>query len=162
MRSFYARHDSKTPFIIGLAVAAVNVFLSIWLSGRLGVAGLALAFSLANIMNLILLWLWLSFEIGKIDEYKIFISTVKFSLAALAAGLAVQAVKLIIGNKIDLDRFWEIATQGLAAGLAGLLVYLLACYVLKSEELFNFWSSLKRRWPAKKVETPDQGEARGI
>ncbi len=162
VRAFYARHDSKTPFIIGLAVAAVNVFLSIWLSGRLGVAGLALAFSLANILNLILLWLWLNFEIGKMDEYKILISTVKFSLAALAAGLAVQAVKLLIGVNLDLDRFWEIATQGLTAGLAGLLVYLLVCYLLKSEELFNFWSSLKRRWPAKKIETPDQGEARGI
>ena len=162
VRVFYARHDAKTPFIIGLLSAAANIFLSLWLSGRLGVAGLALAFSLANIMNLILLWLWLNFEIGSLDEYKIFISTVKFSLAALAAGLAVQAVKLLVGVKLDLDRFWEIAVQGLAAGLVGMLVYLLVCYVLKSEELFNFWSSLKRRWPAKKIETPDQGEARGI
>ena len=138
------------------------MFLSLWLSARLGVAGLALAFSLANIINLILLWLWLNFKIGNLDEYKILISTVKFSLAALAAGLAVQAIKLLIGVNLDLDRFWEIATQGLAAGLAGLLVYLLACYLLKSEELFNFWSSIKRRWPAKKVEAGDQGEARGI
>jgi len=101
-------------------------------------------------------------EIGRMDELKIFIATIKFSLAALAAGLAVQAVKLLVGVNLDLDRFWEIATQGLAAGLVGLLVYLLVCYLLKSEELFNFWASLKRRWPAKKVETPDQGEARGI
>ncbi len=162
VRVFYARHDSKTPFLIGLASAASNIILSLWLAPRLGVAGLALAFSLANIVNFILLWLWLNFEIGKLDEYKIFISTVKFSLAGLAAGSAVQAVKLVVGVNLDLDRFWEIATQGLAAGLAGLLAYLIVCYLLKSEELFSFWASFKRRWPAKKVETPDQGEARGI
>jgi len=162
IRVFYARHDSKTPFIIGLASAAANIILSLWLAASLGVAGLALAFSLSSIINLLLLWLWLNFEIGNLDEYKIFISTVKFSLAALAAGLAVQAVKLLVGVNLDLDRFWEVLLQGSAAGLAGVLIYLLVCFILKSEELFNFWSSLKRRWPAKKIETPDQGEARGI
>ncbi|MDP2708631.1 MAG: murein biosynthesis integral membrane protein MurJ [bacterium] len=162
IRVFYARHDAKTPFIIGLAAAAVNIFLSLWLSGRLGVAGLALAFSSASILNFILLWLWLNFEIGRLDEFRILISTVKFSLAALACGLAVQSVKLLIGVNLDLDRLWEIAAQGLAAGLAGLAAYLLVCYILKSEELFNFWASFKRRLQAKKMETPDRGEARGI
>lgn len=162
IRVFYARHDSKTPFAIGLGVALANIFLSIWLSGQMGVAGLALAFSLTSIANLILLWLWLNFEIGNIDELKIFISTVKFSLAALAAGLAVQGMKLVIGTNIDMTRFWGVLTQGSIAGLSGILIYLLICLILKSEELFNFWASLKRRWPAKKIETPDQGEARGI
>jgi putative peptidoglycan lipid II flippase len=163
IRVFYARHNSKTPFIIGLIAALINIFLSIKFSESMGVAGLALAFSISNVVNLILLWVWLNFEIGKIDEFKVFISTVKFSLAALLCGLAVQGVKLLIGSRIDLDRFWEIAVQGLVAGLAGISVYLLVCYILKSEELFNFWSSLKRRLPGfKKIETTDQGEARGI
>jgi len=163
IRVFYARHDAKTPFFIGLGSALINIFLSIKFSQSMGVAGLALAFSISNIINLLLLWVWLNFEIGKIDELKILISTIKFSLAAIACGLAVQSVKLVIGTNIDLDRFWEIATQGVAAWLAGMLVYILVCYVLKSEELFNFWSSLKRRLTGvKKIETPDQGEARGI
>jgi len=162
VRVFYARLTAKTPFIIGLIAALANIFLSIWLSDRLGVAGLALAFSLASVMNLILLWLWLNLEIGWLDEIKIFVSTIKFLLAALAAGLAVQGVKLIIGANIDMTRFWGVLTQGLVAGLAGIFVYVLVCLTLKSEELFNFWSSLKRRWPGKKVGSPDQGEARGI
>jgi len=165
VRAFYARHDAKTPFFIGLVVALANIFLSIWLSGRLGVAGLALAFSLASIVNLILLWLWLNLEIGRLDEMKIFVSTVKFSLAALAAGLAVQAMKLMSEPYLDMERFWGILTQGLAAGLFGILIYLSVCWILRSEELFSFWSSLKRRWPAKKIEkmeAADQGEARGI
>lgn len=162
IRVFYARHDSRTPFIIGLLSSLANIFLSIRLSQTMGVAGLALAFSISNIINLILLWAWLNFEIGKIDELKIFISTVKFSLAALACGLAVQAMKLVIGSNIDMTRFLGVLTQGSIAGLSGILIYFLVCLILKSEELFNFWSSIKRHWPAKKIEAPDQGEARGI
>jgi len=97
------------------------------------------------------------------DELKIFIATIKFSLAALAAGLAVQGVKLLIGSLFDLDRFLEVLIQGAAAALAGAAVYVLACFILRSEELDNFWSSVKRRLiGVKKIETPDQGEARGI
>jgi putative peptidoglycan lipid II flippase len=162
IRVFYARHDSKTPFIIGLISAIINIFLSVKLSASMGVAGLALAFSISNIINLILLWTWLHLEIGRIDELKIFISTLKFSLAALVSGLTVQAVKLLIGSHIDMTRFLGVLIQGLAAGLIGILIYFLVCYILRSEELFNFWSSIKRRWPMKKIEAPDQGEARGI
>ena len=163
IRVFYARHDAKTPFIIGLAAALINIFLSIKFSASLGVAGLALAFSLANIINLILLWAWLNFEIGRIDEWKIFIATVKFSLAALAGGFTIQAVKFIIGASIDMTKFLGILIQGFSAGLAGILIYLLVCLILKSEELFSFWLSLQRRLAGvKKIETPDQGEARGI
>jgi len=129
----------------------------------LGVAGLALAFSATSVLNLILLWLMLNREIGRMDELKIFIATIKFSLAALAAGLAVQGVKLLIGSLFDLDRFLEVLIQGAAAALAGAAVYVLACFILRSEELDNFWSSVKRRLiGVKKIETPDQGEARGI
>ncbi len=163
IRVFYARRDSKTPFIIGFCAALVNIFLSIKLSHSMGVAGLALAFSISSVINLVLLWVWLNIEIGRIDELKILISTVKFSLAALACGLAVQGVKLAIGTNIDMTKFLGVLTQGIAAGLAGVLIYLLVCFILKSEELFNFWSSLRRRLAGvKKIDTPDQGEARGI
>ena len=163
VRVFYARHDAKTPFIIGLLAAGANIWLSIRLAGSLGVAGLALAFSVTSVLNLILLWLMLNWKIGRMDELKIFISTIKFSLAALAAGLAVQGVKLVIGSLFDLDRFLEVLIQGAAAALAGAAVYVLTCFILRSEELFNFWSSIKRRLiGVKKIETPDQGEARGI
>lgn len=162
VRMFYARQNSQTPFFIGLAVAALNVFLSLWLAGRLGIAGLALAFSIASIINFILLWLVLRLEVGYMDEIKILISTVKFSVAAIACGLAVQGIKLVVWPFVDMSKLWGVLTQGLTAGLAGVFVYLAFCSLLKSEEFFHFWSSLKRRLPFRKVETNDQGEARGI
>lgn len=162
-RAFYARHDSKTPFAVGLAAALANIFLSVKFSRIMGAPGLALAFSISNIMNLAALWLCLDFKIGGLDELKILISSVKFSLAALACGFAVQGAKLVVGAHVDMTKFLGIFTQGALAGTAGILIYIFICFILKSEELFDFWSSLKRRFAgARTIETQDQGEVRGI
>lgn len=162
VRLFYARHNSKTPFFVGLISAALNVFLSIIFTKEYGVAGLALAFSIANIVNFILLWVIIRIELGYMDESRILISGIKFSAAALACGIAIQGMKIAIWPFVDMTKMLGVLTQGFSAGFCGIIVYLLLCYVLKSEELNNFIISIKRRLPFRKVETGDQGEARGI
>lgn len=145
IRVFYAKHDSKTPFFIGFFSVCLNVILSLFLARRLGVAGLALAFSISSIINFVLLWLWLHFILGKLDEIKILISVVKFSVSALACGFVVQIVKVIIWPYIDMTRFWGVFIQGAAAGFSGLAVYFLICYIARSEELFSFWQFIRKR-----------------
>lgn len=162
VRIYYARHDSKRPFYIGFFSVAINVFLSIWLSSRIGVEGLALAFSIANIINFILLWVVLHDELGDMDENKILLSTVKFSIAALVCGLTVQGMKIIIEPFVDMTKTLGVFSQGLIAGLLGIIIYITVSYLLRSEELFNFWNGFKNRLPSRKVDTGDQGEARGI
>ena len=165
VRVFYARHDSKTPFLIGLFSAIVNVALSLWLAKRLGVEGLALAFSLSSILNFILLWLALRFSLGQMDEIKILVAVIKFSAASLACGITVQGVKVIIWPFVDMTKFLGVLTQGLAAGLAGIFIYAAVCSLLRSEEFISVWTPIKYKFcrlPWKKVTTDDQGEARGI
>ena len=161
-RVFYARHNSLTPFYIGLFSALVNLILSLVLVRILGVAGLALALSIASIINFIILWLFLRAEIKSLDEDRILFSTIKFSAAALAAGVAIQGVKLVIWPYIDMTRTWGVFTQGFMAGVSGILVYLAFCSFLKSEEFIDFRNSVRRRLQGKKVTTNDHGEARGI
>jgi len=162
IRAFYARHNSRTPFVIGLVAATMNVFLSLWLSKDYGVAGLSLAFSIASIINFIILWFVLRIEIGSLDEIKILISTIKFTAAAISCGAVVQGMKLLIWPYIDMTKLWGVLAQGLIAGLAGIVFYLAVCSLLQSEELYGLWQSIKKRLPGKKIETGDQGEARGI
>lgn len=161
-RMFYARHNSKTPFLIGIFSEISNLVLAIYFSRFLGVAGLALAFSISSILNFILLWFVLRLDIGDMDETRILISSLKFSLAAIAAGIAVQGAKYISANFFGTDLFISIFFQGLFAGLVGISVYIAFCSLLRSEELFGFWNAIQRRLPWRKVETGDQGEARGI
>lgn len=162
VRMFYARYNSSLPFIIGFVTACANVFLSILLSEKLGVAGLALAFSIANIINFALLWVVLRFKIGEMDEVRILVSSVKFTISAIACGIAVQAMKFMIWPYIDMTKFLGVLIQGLVAGVFGIFVYLLFCSLLKSQEFFSFWNSIKRKIYWNKVDSGDQGEARGI
>lgn len=181
VRVYYARHNSKTPFYIGMVAVLINIALSLYLPGllvsketidasgllileqkTLGVAGLALAFSIANIFNFIVLWIALRLEIGEMDEEKILLSSLKFSASAIAAGITVQGTKLLVWPYIDMSKTLGVLSQGAAAGLSGILVYLAFCSFLKSEEFFDFWQSIKRRLNWQKLEAGDQGEARGI
>jgi peptidoglycan biosynthesis protein MviN/MurJ (putative lipid II flippase) len=140
----------------------LNVILSFYLGHRLGVAGLALAFSLANIANFIALWIWLQFSVGSLDIGKIINSVLRFTASAIAAGLAAQITKVLVWPFIDMTKFSGVFIQLLAAGLAGTLAYAFFCWLFRSEELIGFLSSLRQRWPFKKVSIDDQGEARGV
>ena len=161
-RVFYARHDTRTPFTIDISIVIINVFFSWYFGHKMGVAGLALAFSLSNILNFILLWTWLWIKVGDLDQIKILISTIKFSVAALAAGLVVQVMKSIVWPYIDMTRFSGVLIQGAAAGLFGIAAYVLVCWILRSEELDSFMQVVRRRLPWHKVKTEDQGEVRGV
>ncbi len=161
-RVFYARHDSKTPLYFGLASVILNIGLSLFFSPRMGVAGLALAFSLASISNFLFLWLAIYFKVGNLDISNILKSVLKFTASAIAAGSIAQVMKVIVWPFIDMTRFSGVFIQLSASVLSGLIIYLFLCYLLGSEELFGFLSALKNRWPFRKVKVGDQGEARGV
>lgn len=162
VRMFYAKQNSKKPFYIGLVSVFCDIILSLVFSRYFGVAGIALAFSIANIINFALLWWFLRKELGGLDEKKIIFSVSKFLVAALFCGFVSQLTKSIIWPFIDMNKVWGVFTQGAIAGLFGLLVYLAICAILQSEELSSFWNGIKRRLPWKKIQVGDQGEARGI
>ena len=162
VRVFYARRDSWTPFYFGLISVILNMVLAYWFRPTLGVAGLALAFSVANIFNFLCLWLWLYFKVGSLDLDKIFISVLKFAGAAIGAGVVVQVLKIVIWPFIDMKTFFGVFTQLAVAGLGGLFAYILFCYFFRSEELLTAIAICKRRLPWRKAKLADQGEARGL
>lgn len=163
-RAFYAQHDSKTPFYAALFSAAANIGLSLWLARPLGVAGLALAFSISSILNFLILFVLLHRRMGGLDERRIIRSILKYSVAGIFAALAIQAMKLLIWPYADLSRFWGVLLQGVSAGLFGFVTYLGICSLLKSEEFIELWSAAKNRLRknGSKIAPEDQGEARGI
>ena len=163
VRVFYARHDSRRPFYFGLVSIILNIILSFYLGPIMGVAGLALAFSVANILNLVLLWVWLYVKVGALDLKRISLATAKFFVAAIAAGLAAQITKALVWPYIDMAKFSGVFTQLAASMSAGALMYAFFCYLFQSEEFFDLLSALKRRMPFKKVAvSDDQSEARGV
>jgi putative peptidoglycan lipid II flippase len=163
VRVFYARKNALTPFLIGLGSVFINLILSLWLpslkiaktvfvSGTavvkilpLGVSGLALAFSIAGVINFILLLLFLYYELGNLDESRIAKATVQFSFAALLGGVAVQLTERLVLPLVNMSYFWGVLAQGILAAGAGVLVYAIILEIVKNSE----WRSLRLRVRAK-------------
>ena len=145
VRAFYARQNTMVPFITAAISVAVNVFLSWWLIQSMGVLGLALGFSISSIINIILLIVWLKFEIRDIWHNGIITALFKITFASFFMGLSAQVVKTWIGTIYDLDRFWEIFLQGFVAGMVGIVVFAVISYFIKTEEFLIFAGSLRKK-----------------
>jgi len=144
-RAFFAFRDTMTPLVAGLVSTLLSYIAARWFSQYFGVVGLSMAFSIAAIANLALLWVSLRQRTGTLDEARIIRSLFTISIAGLACAVVTQMLKPIIVSVIALDTFFGVLAQGLIAGGTGLCVYALVSYALRSEELFEVASGLKRR-----------------
>jgi len=163
VRVFYAYKDSATPFWISLVSTIVNIGLAWLLSGPLGVAGLALAFSMGSIVNFILLWIFLWAKAPVLDTRTIFSGALKMIIAAAISGLALMEAKQIIAPLVNMRTFWGIFGQLCGAAAIAAIVYVVICSLLRCPETKELWMMISRRWSGKKKKiVVDAEEARGV
>jgi len=120
------------------------------------VAGLALAFSLATILNFILLWVALRIKTHSLDERKIVWSVLKISVATLAMAAVTQFMKFGIEPYFGTRTFVGIFLQGLIAGLVGIAVFIVVGLALRSQEMFTLVNSIRRRLFKEKINYPEE------
>lgn len=144
-RTFYALSDTLTPVLAGGVQIVIMWLLSLWFSqtifpqlGWLPLGGLALGFSLSNVIEvLLLLWL-LRGKLGGIQGYSLLNGLWRMGLATV---LMTVGMWLVQNRLADLANLWQIVVVG---GI-GSLIYLLACGVLRLEELNQLWQYGRRR-----------------
>ncbi|MFA5358959.1 MAG: murein biosynthesis integral membrane protein MurJ [Patescibacteria group bacterium] len=151
VRGFFAWSNTMIPLIAGLIGAMVNIALAWVLAADYGVAGLALAFSVSSIIQVIILWLALRHKTNGLDEVNIIFAVVKISLATLTMSFTTQYLKYVIEPYTGTETFIGIFSQGLLAGLGGILVFILVSLFLRSEEMLVFAASFKRRFLRKEA-----------
>ncbi|MFA7319704.1 MAG: murein biosynthesis integral membrane protein MurJ [Parcubacteria group bacterium] len=163
-RAFYAMHNTKTPFYIALISEAVNILAVVLLIGRYQILSLAIAFSLAALVQMFLLLFALRMEFDNLDDQKIISSVTKVVLATFFAGLAVQLSKYMLAGMVDLERFIGVFSQLAVSVLAGGAIFLAICHFMELEEYVCLKKSLNRRLFGKKqlILEEDAGEISGI
>ncbi len=154
VRAYFAKGDTVTPLVMGLVSAAINILAGLYFTKMFGVLGFGIAYSLSAIVQVSLLWVPLRLSTGDLDELKIAKSLWKLSLAGLACAAITQVAKTVVVQWIPLDTFLAVLAQGLFAGLLGLAVYAIVAWLLKSEEICDFASGLKRKL-LKKAKSPE-------
>ena len=145
VRLFFAWQNTLTPALIALVSAIINIGGAWMWSQSYGVVGIAMAFSLASIVQLVLLWALATRKMGGLDEGRILNSLITILIAAVMGGLMIQAMKGLYEAVIPLTTFFGVLGQGLVAGIAGISVYLLAAWIWQSPELEALWGSLQRK-----------------
>lgn len=151
IRGFFAFEDTTTPFILGIFDTLIRVFGAYFLSRYFGVAGMAAGFASGCVVYVILLWFFLRKRAGALDHKKIFSSATKIIAASLTAALFAYGTLRIFADLVNMRTLLGVFTQGLVAGLVGILIYVVSSFLLRSEEMFSFWQVITHRLPWSKV-----------
>ena len=111
----------------------------------MGVRGLGLAFTIASLVQVTLLWVTLRAKLGTLGEFSLVRSLMKITTAALPMALAIQLMKNVVGLHVNMQTFVGVFIQAAAAAFVGLAVYFGMALLLRSEEARSFALGVKRR-----------------
>jgi putative peptidoglycan lipid II flippase len=163
-RAFFALQDTKTPLIIGTISTCVMIFLSVifvlvWknnladyalnYSGRIrlipvGVESLAFSYSIAAILNLILLLFFLNRRV-KIFNYEFWISQVKIFLSVVVMGFALYVpIKLLDQLVFDTTRTINLLLLTGISSIIGFAIYFFLTWLLDVKEASTFLLMFKK------------------
>lgn len=134
-RAFYALKDTKTPVMISLGSLVINIVLALLFSRSLGVAGLALAYSIASFIDMFLLLIVLRLRVNNLDDLNIIKCVLKIILASAITGAVVYGSLYLIAPLVNMHRFWGVFVQASGAILIGISVYIFLTWLLKCEEI---------------------------
>jgi hypothetical protein len=85
-------------------------------------------------------------RVDLVDNNKIFAALLKITFNALLAGFVANRILHFLAPRVNMRTFAGIFTQGLAAGLAGLLIYLILSILFKLEEVSIVKNKLIQTW----------------
>ena len=133
-RAFYALHDTLTPVWVGGLAMGLNVGLSLTLPGMFGLAGwppyagLALANSVATLLELVGLLVLIRYRMNGLEGRRTLAGVARSGLAALAMGT------VLLGWQAALSDAGSLVLGG-GGALLGAGTYLLVAMLLRAEEL---------------------------
>ncbi len=137
LRAFYALHDTKIPLIIGgistaLLIFIAYLFIIVW---HLGVQSLGLAFSIASLFQLVVLFLLLEKRVGGFGKSALLPSWTKFFLSSLLTAFALYIpIKLLDQLVFDTTRTVNLLVLTGISSLFGLSLYLFLTWFFDVKE----------------------------
>lgn len=133
-RTFYAMHDSRTPVVIGAFSVIINTVLSLLfiLVYHYQVWSLGLSSSIASIVNMIFLLIFLDRKVGSISRFQLLFPAFKIFLAGLVAGIALYIpIKLLDQLVFDTTKTISLIMLTGVSTVIGLSVYIFFAWFLE-------------------------------
>jgi len=140
-RGFYALHDTKTPLIIGAATTILMVLLgavSIFVY-HFGVESVAIAYSIASILNFLILFIFLDRKIGGFGKRSLLKTISKIFLASAFTAFALYIpIKLLDQLVFDTTKTINLILLTGISSAAGLTLYLFLTWLFDVKEASMF------------------------
>lgn len=137
---YFSMHETKTTVFCSVIAVVVNICLNVLLSRIMGIGGLALATSVAQFVNAMLLYYTFKHKYPEVTLLKSKRKLIKIALFSFIAVAISYAFYYFIGNIIWMPRMVLLGLSVLIAGI----VYLAMLYLAKFEEL-NLIKDLVKR-----------------
>lgn len=140
--AFYSLKDTRTPVVVAFFVMISYISASLVLMGPLRVGGIALALSIASVINFFLLFYLLERKIGAIPRKEI----LSFILKSVAAAGGMGALVWLAARNWDKAGEIFIYKLFLLAGmiLVGIASYILVQYLVNKKEVKELQSLFKK------------------
>jgi putative peptidoglycan lipid II flippase len=146
-RTFYAMQDTRTPALVNIVAATVNVGAALAYVGplKLGLRGMALAHATSYAVGASVLLLLLRRRLGPLDGARIARTVAKTSVAAVVSAVAALFVIEVWDVPVGASVLTQAAQVG-AAIAAGVLVFLVSALILRVGEVDDLRKVVVRRF----------------
>jgi putative peptidoglycan lipid II flippase len=137
-RAFYGMHDTRTPVILSIVSLVLNLVLSLALIGVMQIAGLALANTIAILIEMILLIFVLRRRLHGLGDRRLIMTTLKTIAASIAMSIGVIVF-------LNLTASTGVIIRGLGSMIIGAGIFTITAWLLRVEELRLMSSLVLRR-----------------
>lgn len=141
--AFFSLKDTKTPVVVAFFVMFVYIFFSFVLMNPLRVGGIALALTISQVFNFIILFIYLEKKIGKIEKKDFVRSGLKSTFSAAVMGVVLWSfLKSWDFTKLVLLK--QVKVLFLAV-LLGLAIYVLLNFMINPQDLKSIRNAFSRK-----------------
>ncbi len=127
-RAFYGMHDTRTPVLLSVLSLALNLILSLALIGPMQIAGLALANTIAILIEMILLIFVLRQRLHGLGDRRLIMTTLKTIAASIA-----MSISVIVFLNFTVSA--GVLIRGLGSMVIGAAIFAVTAWLLRVEEL---------------------------
>ena len=146
LRGFYAIRDSFTPVKVNILTVTINITLSLIfiLILKLSIVYLALAYSISNILNALLLLYLLDRKVS-FDKKTLFVPAIKMIAISILTAISLYIpMKLLDQLVFDTTRTVGLILLTGIATAVGLSVYIFLSWIFKVKEVAIFYQMAKK------------------
>lgn len=146
-RAFYALHNTMIPLITSVIATVMLIifgYIFVVVNG-FGIGSIAIAWTIANIVQILILFILLDKKVGKFEKWPIILTMSKYLAATIVMGVALYIpIKLLDQLVFDTTKTINLIFLTGISGTIGLLIYLFLTWLLNIQEVYVYLAMIRR------------------